>query len=316
MILTSGYIKNYGNTYLSPWLTGEQMNRTATALHRTFAREGIETPARYDDGTPVTWNEPPVMSPGRSVNTTYIGNRGSASGIVINDDNSSGTILITHSTGTVIQLDSQGTVLIKSTGDTYNHSEGTQFQMSTGDTNLNVGQNYNIMIEGGSNKIWIAGDMEVECENYLVTARGKMTFNSAEGIELKGATISMEAHTDNIDIYSANKIKVGAEGTLSVHSIEALNIQSDATMGIKSAEELVMNGSDVQIKGKTVYIDDVVRMAEGGAGDAPDAENPVVPEMTDPPAPVMTTGSNRTNANPIRPHPFAISGNLSDDQPV
>ena len=316
MILTSGYIKNYGNTYLSPWITGEQMNRTATTLHRTFSRESIESSGQYDDGSPVTWNEPPVMSPGRSVDTTFIGNRGSSNGIVINDDDASGTVLITHSSGTVVQLDSQGTILIKSTGDTYNHSEGTQFQMSTGDTHVNVGQNYNIMIEGGSNKIWVAGDMEVECENYLVTARGKMTFNSAEGIEMKGATLSMEAHTDNIDIYSAKKLKVGSGTTMSLHSVEALNIQSDTTLGAKSSEELVFNGSDVQIKGSTVYIDDIVRMAEGGAGDAPDAENPVVPEMTDPPSPVMTMGSNKANSNPIRPHPIAISGNLPDDQPV
>lgn len=319
MFLSSDYIRNFGNTYLSPWMSGEQITRTASVMHDAFQKHGIVSAAIVTDSDGVTenvtWSEPSIFTPSRSVNTTVIQNRNGSNSIVINDDNASGTILITHNSGAVFQIDSQGTILLKSFGDTYNHTEGTQFQMSNGDTHVNVGQNYTIMVEAGSKKVYVAGDMEIECENYLVTARGKMTFNAGEGIEIKGATVSMEAHTDNIDIVAANQLRIGAGAAMSVHSVGDLNLQADAAMNIKSAMKLVANGSEVHVKGSTVYIDDVVRMAEGGANDAGTATNPSVPDLPAPPAPKMTTGSDSPQSNPIRPVPYAIGGSEPDDLP-
>lgn len=319
MIISSDYIRNFGNTYLSPWMNGEQITRTAAILHDAFTKFEIASSAITQDAdgnvVNVTWDEPSVYTPSRSVNTTVFQNRNGSNSIVINDDNSTGTILITHNSGSVVQIDSAGTILIKSFGDTYNHTQGTYFQHSAGDSNLNIGQNYNIMIEGGSNKIYVAGDMEIECENYLVTARGKMQFNAAEGVEVKGAKISMEAHSGNIDIASFSQLRIGAGAAMSLHSVGNLNLQADAAMNLKSGLKLVANGSEVHLKGSTVYIDDVVRMAEGGAQDAAEATNPTVPEMSEVPAPVMTTGSDMPNSNPIRPMPRAIGGSEPDDLP-
>lgn len=319
MFLTSDYIRNFGNTNLSPWLNGEQITRTASVMHSAFQKYEIKSAAVVENSDGefenVTWNEPSVLTPSRSVNTTVLQNRNGGNSIVINDDNATGTILITHNSGAVVQIDSQGTIMLKSFGDTYNHTEGTQFQMSTGDTNVNVGQNYNLMIEGGSNKVYVAGDMEVECENYQVTARGKMTFNAALGVEVKGATLSMEAHTDNIDIAASKQIRMGSGETLSLRSIGNLNLHTDEVLNLKAGAELIANGSDVHLKGTTVYADDIVRLAEGGAADAGEATNPTVPDIAAPPAPNMTVGAGSPQSNPIRPVPTALGGSEPDDQP-
>lgn len=313
MFLTSDYIRNFGNTYLSPWISGEQITRTASIMHEMFQKlENISSELDIE-GLNISWSEPPIFKPTRSVNTSVFQNRNGGNSFIINDDDSTGTILIAHNSGAVVQIDAQGTVFIKSMADTYNTTEGVHHSKSEGDHDLIVGGNYNIRVESGTNKIWVAGDMDIECENFNVTARGKASINAAEGVQMRGGTISMEAHSDNIDIYSFNQTRIGAGAAMSLHSVGNLNLQADAAANIKSGLKLIANGSEVQIKGSTVYIDDVVRMAEGGAGDAANATDPSVPEMKDPPASSMSTAGEGSQASKrVRRSPTALPP-LADD---
>lgn len=208
------YIENFGKVPMSPWMSGEQAHHTSAVIQGASKITEIEKP------TGDTWDEPDVKLPTRSMNTVVFQAKNGGNSVVINDEGTDGDgyMLITHNSGTVVQIDENGTVLIKSFGDFYNTSEGLIHQRSAGDTNLNVGDDYNIMVEGGSNNVYVKGDVNVECENYNITARGKAMINAGEGIFLKGARISGEAHTDDIDL-TARNVKITSAQTTSLNSL-------------------------------------------------------------------------------------------------
>lgn len=208
------YIENFGKVPTSPWMSGEQANHTSAVIQGASKKTDIEKP------TGDSWDEPDVKLPTRSMNTVVFQAKNGGNSVVINDEGTDGDgyMLITHNSGTVVQIDENGTVLIKSFGDFYNTSEGIIHQRSAGDTNLNVGDDYNIMVEGGSNNVYVKGDVNLECENYNITARGRAMINAGEGIFLKGARISGEAHTDDID-FTGRNVKVSAAQTASLNSL-------------------------------------------------------------------------------------------------
>lgn len=246
--ITKDHVENYGKVPMSPYITGEQPEDTPAAIQSAAADNEVKGP------NDMSWAEPSIVAPTRSMNTTVLQAKRGGNSVVINDEggDGKGTMLIVHRSGSVIQINEDGTVLIKSFGDTHNNTEGLHYQRSKGDTNVNVGGEWNVMVEGGSNNVYVKGDINIECENYNVTARGKMTFNSAEAIEMQAAKFSLNAHTDNIDI-AAKNIKMATAEALS----------------ITSAADIIMN-SDMSIKGKAENVffkglTDVHLFAEGGS---------------------------------------------------
>jgi len=323
MSISKDRIENFGRPPLSPYMIGEQAETTAAPIQGAMRAEDL----RLREGSPETWSEPNVMIPSRSMNTVVFQSKRGGNSIVVNDEDSEGNgyMLITHRSGAAVQITSEGTVLIKSFGDTYNTSEGYQYQRSAGDTNMNVGGEWNVMVEGGSGNVYINGDLNIECENFNLKARGKATMSSGEGIEMKGAKFSMEAHSDNLDLIAKN-IKLGASETFSLVSTGDMSLGTEGNLNLKgmgevrvdATGELKLAGSETKVFGSTVYLDDVVRMAEGGAG-ATGVEDPVTPsvvEVEDPPARRPSMDADR-DIRTVRNRPVPLTGReLDEDTPI
>lgn len=235
--ISKDHVENFGKAPLSPYMSGEQAEETPAAVQGAAAKTDIAGP----NGK--SWAEPSIVAPKRSMNTTVLQNKRGGNSIVINDEggDGKGSVLLVHRAGSVIQINEDGTVLIKSFGDTHNNTQGLHYQSSKGDTNTNVGGEWNVMIEGGSNNVYVKGDMNIECENYNVTARGKVSFNAAEAIELQGAKFSMYAHTDNFDIVGKN-IKVATSEAISMIAKSDIIMNSEASIKAKANESVYMKG--------------------------------------------------------------------------
>lgn len=259
------YVDNLGVVATSPWMSGEQIERTPAPLQGGTVKREIAGPKEGQ-----SWEEPSVHAPSRSMDTVVFQSKNGGNSIVVNDPGSDGTghMMIVHKSGSVVQIDSNGTVLIKSMGDTHNNTEGLHYQRSSGDSNVNVGGEWNVKVEGGSGTVWINGDLNIECENFNVTARAKATINAAEAIELKGAKFSMEAHTDNFDLVCKN-FKIGASESISVLGKEAVYIGSEASVQVLSKEVLNLQGKNV-----SMLSDEATQIqAAGGALDMKSSEN-------------------------------------------
>jgi hypothetical protein len=139
--------------------------------------------------------------------------------------------------------------------------------------------------------MYVQGDLNIECENFNVMARAKTVINSAEGIEMRGARISMEAHLDNIDMAGRN-VKMGASETISLTSVESTYISAQSQLNLRADSEVFVQGSDThllssgtlyasgneaQISAGVIYMDDEIRMAEGGSNPASPASPGIAP---------------------------------------
>lgn len=309
-------IDNFGKVAVSPYMTGEQVEETPAIIQGATKMSDVKI--RQDDD--LTWDEPNIYSPSRSMNTVVFQSKRGGNTIVINDEGSNGEgyMMIVHKSGSTIQIDENGTVLIKSNSDSYDTTQGIKYQKSNGDMNTNIGGNWNVMVEGGTGNIFLAGDLNIECENFDLKARGKATFSVAEAIEMKGSRVSIEAHSDNFDLLAKN-VKISSSETFSLSSKSDMFLSSDDNMNIKSLAEtriessdtLKMSGSSTEIFGSTVYIDDIVRMAESVAS-VSNADNAIavkVADVVDPPSRRMSTNKN---INKIYPTPTSISGRETD----
>jgi len=311
MGIPKDYVNSFGMPATSPWLSGEQATRTPAPIHQ-LARD-TDIPATKE----ITWSEPTIMSPNRNMDVIAIHSKSGGNSVIMDDsgaEDNDGYILIVHKSGSVFQIDPNGTILIKSHGDTHNSTKGLSYSRSSGDTNSHIGGEWNVMVEGGSGNVCIAGDLNIECENYNLVARGKATINVAEGMYVKAARHTIEAHSDNIDILAKN-LKIETTETLNllshkdmrlltsenlniisqkdtlianrnfhlstdesifIETEDNFNLKSNKEVRLDSDEEMKLKGSIVRVRGDTVYIDDFVRMAEGEAGDT-DVENPDIP---------------------------------------
>lgn len=237
--ISKDHVENFGKVPLSPYMSGEQPEETPAAIQSAAAEVEIKGPNEK------TWAEPSIVAPKRSMNTTVLQSKRGGNSVVVNDEgaDSKGAVVIVHRSGSVIQINEDGTVLIKSFGDTHNNTQGLHYQYSKGDNNLNVGGEWNVMIEGGSNNVYVKGDMNIECENYNLTARGKMSFNAAEGIEMQGAKFSLYAHTDNIDIVSKN-LKIATSEAISMVAKVDVILNADGNIKLKSGKSVYAKGEE------------------------------------------------------------------------
>lgn len=277
---SADYVENFGKVPTSPWMSGEQAERTSAPISGAGNNTEIKLPNDQ------TYDEPSIVAPTRSMNTIVFSSKSGGNSIVVNDEGEGGEgyMLITHRSGSVVQIDADGTVLIKSFGDTHNSTEGLHYQRSEGDTNMSVGGEWNVMVEGGSGNVFVQGDLNVEAENINWTARGKFTVNAGEAIEMRGAKFSLEAHTDNLDLLAKNikigttekmsflargDILFGTETNLNITANESIKTQtlaydlfSEDTIKLKTAALDII--SDDTIKTKTaafdLLVDDAIKL--------------------------------------------------------
>lgn len=309
--LSASQIRKTGLPATHAAISGVALNDEMGGLHAAVVSANGEVPVRRptppnpEENTPPEefYTEPSVIIPQRSMHTTVLRSQRGGGAIIVHDDPmlEDGYIQIITQNGSVVQIDQGGTIFISSRSNIVQAADTSSFERVSEDKVTTVGRNWNLTIDGGNGNMHIQGDLNVECENFNVTARAKTVINSAEGIEMRGAKISMEAHLDNVDIIGRN-VKVGAGESLSLNSVGSTYISTDSQLNLNAANEAFLTGSDthilasgtlfatgsgdVQLNAPVVYIDDIVRMAEAGAGEAQAASPGVLPvtaEMTDSP---------------------------------
>ena len=200
----------YGKPPLHRHLGGEDAEIGQGPLQAAAVKGGIKSAIEGED-----WNEPPIISPEKNLDNTVYTSKNDNNYVVLSDSREGdGTyILISHASGSAVQIDSHGTILVKSFGDTYNSSEGFTMNRTELDSHTNVGGDWALKVERGSGKVWINGDLDIECENFNVTARGTANINAAAGTNISGGKVGLFATSDDVNIAANANVKMKA-GTL------------------------------------------------------------------------------------------------------
>jgi len=208
-------IHKYGKPPLHRAMGGEDAEIGQATLQQAAKKNDIES------ATGETWSEPPIITPEKNLDNRIYTSKNDNNFVVLSDsEDGDGTyILVSHSSGSVIQIDGQGTVFIKSFGDTYNSSEGFTMNSTENDHVTNVGGDYLLKVERGSGKIWINGDLDIECENFNVTARGTANINAAVSTNISGGKVGIFGTSDDVNLAAQANIKMKAGTALNFGGI-------------------------------------------------------------------------------------------------
>lgn len=200
-------VPKYGKPPLHRHLGGEDAEIGQGPIQAASQRNGIKSAIDGED-----WNEPPIISPEKNLDNTVYTSKNDNNYVVLSDSREGdGTyILISHASGSAIQIDSHGTILVKSFGDTYNSSEGFTMNHTELDSHTNVGGDWSLRVERGSGKVWINGDLDIECENFNVVARGSANIDAAAGTNISGGKVGLFATSDDINLAANANIKMKA----------------------------------------------------------------------------------------------------------
>ena len=209
-------LPKYGKPPLHRHLGGEDAQVGQGPIQAAAVKNGIESAI---DGE--SWSEPPIISPEKNLDNTIYTSKNDNNYVVLSDSREGdGTyILISHASGSAVQIDSHGTILVKSFGDTYNSSEGFTMNRTELDSHTNIGGDWAVRVERGSGKIWINGDLDIECENFNVTARGSANINAAAGTNISGGKVGLFATSDDINLAANANIKMKAGTALNFGGI-------------------------------------------------------------------------------------------------
>ena len=209
-------LPKYGKPPLHRHLGGEDAQLGQGPIQAAAVKNGIESAI---DGE--SWSEPPIISPEKNLDNTIYTSKNDNNYVVLSDSREGdGTyILISHASGSAVQIDSHGTILVKSFGDTYNSSEGFTMNRTELDSHTNIGGDWAVRVERGSGKIWINGDLDIECENFNVTARGSANINAAAGTNISGGKVGLFATSDDINLAANANIKMKAGTALNFGGI-------------------------------------------------------------------------------------------------
>ncbi len=212
----------YGEPELHPYVGGEDITKGAY-LTQSVSNYLIKQ-ALTDD----TFDEPLIAPPENNIHQRVIQSKDGDNFIVLGsgeDGDSGDYFLISHSSGSVFQIDSNGTVFIKAFGDQYNTTEGVLSTLVKGSSHTNIEEDWSLKVESGSGKVYIHGDLDIECENFNVTARSKMNLHAGVKTNISAAGISMLATADDINVGAKKhtKFSTGTEDNGGGFYIQALH---------------------------------------------------------------------------------------------
>ena len=216
-------IDKYGKPPLHLAMGGEDAEIGQATIQAASQKNDMES------ATGETWSEPPIITPEKNLDNRIYTSKNDNNFVVLSDsEDGDGTyILVSHSSGSVIQIDGNGTVFIKSFGDTYNSSEGFTMNTTENDHVTNVGGDYLLKVERGSGKIWINGDLDIECENFNVTARGTANINAAVSTNISGGKVGVFGTSDDINLAAQGNIKMKAGTALNFGGIYGQALYGD-----------------------------------------------------------------------------------------
>lgn len=216
-------VHNFGAPPLHRYNSGEEMTVGQTLTQRALQESGIPQALSEE-----TFDEPSIYSPENNLINRVIKSKNGDNFIVIGDaedGENSDYILMSHSSGSVFQIDANGTIFVKSFADQYNTTDGVLSTFVTGSSHTNIQEDYTLKVEHGSGKIFINGDLDVECENFNVTARTNINLTAGVKTNVSAAGISVLATDDDINIVSvgSTKMKAGNAKNKSGFYLETLN---------------------------------------------------------------------------------------------
>ena len=133
-----------------------------------------------------------------------------------------GYIQIHHHTGSTIQINEDGDVLIKTCGEgggMQNMIDGGRVEHVGGDSHTMINQDYTLKVDANG-KMWFGGDLDIECENFRLTARGSSVFNTAGAHTQKSHGPMFIDSGQVMNVVSRDKLKVQS---LDLTTIESQN---------------------------------------------------------------------------------------------
>ncbi len=216
-------IHNYGKPELHRYQGGEDLDKGQTLIQRASQESDIPQALSEE-----TFDEPPIAMPENNFNNRVFASKSGDNFLVMGDGDeseSSDYILMSHSSGSVFQIDPNGTVFIKSFGDQYNTTDGVKSTYVTGSSHTNIQEDWSLKVETGSGKVYINGDLDIECENFNVTARANMNLNAGVKLNMSASGISALATSDDINMGAKGsmKFKTGDSETLGGFYVQALD---------------------------------------------------------------------------------------------
>ena len=171
---------------------------------------------------------------------------------------------MSHSSGSVFQIDPNGTIFIKSFGDQYNTTEGVLSTFVKGSSHTNIQEDWSVKVETGSGKVYINGDLDIECENFNVTARANMNLNAGVKFNMSGSGISALATSDDINMSAKGsmKFKTGDSETLGGFYVQALD--GDFHIDTYKTNMLSKTYTKISSEGTPCVSDQVLPYADSG----------------------------------------------------
>jgi len=280
-----------------------------------------------------TWDEPAP-----AYDTEYPHNKVIESGvhtIELDDTPGSERITVWHKEGSYVQIDSRGTVTEKSTSDKYEVIDRKQHVLVGNASTVTINGDAHVYVKGHKVEE-IQGDLkQIVHGNYYLGVGGPETIiNGSENLQMRAGQVKVEANAGYMSFLSKKETQIEAGQGIGIQApkifgtaSEEMLWHSDKLFAMDSAEDFKIKGADVRfqgtdsfdlkgdaelrvssdgyvmVRGTTTFIDDFVRMAEGSADPARDAQD------------VTRPGGMDTKAQPVKaPEPPEKGVNLQTNK--
>jgi hypothetical protein len=99
-----------------------------------------------------------------------------------------------------------------------------------------VGNDWTLKVERGSGKVFINGDLDIECENFNVVARSVANINAGVAVNVSAGRVGILSTADDVNITAVNDLKMKAGTPLTFGGI-----YSDAHFGDIRSDSYKMN---------------------------------------------------------------------------
>jgi hypothetical protein len=287
----------------------EQVEQTSVAFKNITATSNVITA----DGT--SWSQPNspynARYPHNFVHETKAGHV-----FELDDTPGSERINLYHTSGSYVEMDSNGTTVIKSGGNMYMIVEANgrisidgDYSVTTTGSMYLLAKNDMVIKVDGNLKTTVGG-------NYELNVAGYMNTNVGEAIRTRGLSMALESQ-NNFDIYSGVEMRLGGQiisakssGALFLNSVTGnveiksgvdTNIYGASNVNLKSATKANIQSGEINIKGTTVNIDNLVNMANGDAGTAALAASGLNVSRTELPSSDVPTKNSPVKKTAIAP---------------
>ena len=247
-------------------------------------------PAAGDIGT---FGEPELASvPQYPYNKTTA----TKSGHIIELDDSPGSerINIEHKSGSGVEIFADGKKVERTKGNHFMMDQGDAYHavlgkhMLTSINDMHIRSTADLTQQSDGSTTIIVGN-----DGTLIIS-GDYTLSVGEDLKLKGNKVFIEGAS--VDIYSSGNMNLEAEGNLELKAKGNMKFDATGTLESKAGGKLNMqSGGNMGIKAPTVYMDDVVRVAEDGAPTVTVSEGAQNSDLGTPPARKIINKDNLKN---------------------